>query len=1125
MYNPEYAFISDLIRLRHYRPGRSNSFHKKVPEVATEAQTSFLLAIKQQTLGRSRVALKLLKHAAELDPSNAVILTALGEALEKEWDDIKGKNIHSRQDLVSALSVKKPNSLKSSVYAENVVAAENLYARALIENPQYQKATKNQRRTLPVVEQLDQQRLKSIDSKVARFYLVPESNPGLRLVKIEHYFQHIYHSNAIEGNTLSLAQTRAVLETRIAVGGKSLQEQNEVLGLDAAFRFLNTTLLKGSSTPIELSDLLELHRRVLSFVDLTEAGRFRETQVFIADHTPPAAEMIPQLMRELMAWVNSEEAAELHPIEQAALAHWKLVYIHPFYDGNGRTARLLMNLILMRVGFPPAIIRKEDRHLYYETLKIANIGDVRPFIRFITDCAERTLDDYLVAAYGTSAVDIRTQGPSEISLPAPTSLSPITSAIQFTPPSNFLLAPEKSRWSETMLEVKQSVEVLRRQQRLFRVNADVNYCGMILGQPQCFIEFYRHLFCDHSPEVAAFLVESGFHMSGTDDRKFMALVYRVCRDILNMKPVVSLSQFFTNGFSGKKIQMATEIIKALAVLEKELHRKPVRGRPVRPKTPFARSGEAATDPATATARLSDSQITAPSLSLKTQRQPQSPPAISTSTRLSGGRLETTAGRQTLKLDSKALLRPSQDSSAISVFTDEETGDTNTADISQQGDSLRSPVIHELTETAPKRPFSDRPSREYATNIENNRYAIYGDRPLQAAADTPEARSSWMKDTLDTITKQVEFLVKRVALIESRITTVERKYISLPPQEQQLQKPDGWDQCKLTELEEKIQQQQNGFPTAPWYRANYFESVPVRDGGFAPTPKLPQDVCPVDTAAVRNPSRSLDNSPYANNSRTKCSVAGDAVDFLLPPKHINPTRGPSISPANSSSRDLETYPWLSTHEGDCFLPSAERTQPTGHAIYNNTVLRKSYLRHRISDDPSPMPSYCDPINSEKRCPSYNTNNSGDCHNKPTSTSPNARRATFDGRASKVPSNRPGGPSAESPTASDQDNGPSTQPPDMKTQVGQANSAKPPLPTLTKGLHRLEKENRSPQPETQTVGLQSTPSENGLQEQFKRICLMLSETQNLLRRPSASPGKTTPLDGTAQVQHVRPLSAKI
>lgn len=97
--------------------------------------------------------------------------------------------------------------------------------------------------------------------------------------------------------------------------------------------------------------------------------------------------MLPGLMEELFEWMNSEEALALHPIELAALAHWKLVYIHPFYDGNGRTARLLMNLILMRAGFPPAIVRKEDRCIYYESLKEANAGDVRPFIRFIGKCS------------------------------------------------------------------------------------------------------------------------------------------------------------------------------------------------------------------------------------------------------------------------------------------------------------------------------------------------------------------------------------------------------------------------------------------------------------------------------------------------------------------------------------------------------------------------------------------------------------------------------------------------------------------------------------------------------------------------------------------------------------------
>ena len=87
----------------------------------------------------------------------------------------------------------------------------------------------------------------------------------------------------------------------------------------------------------------------------------------------------------------------MHPVRLAALAHYKLVYIHPFVDGNGRTSRLLMNLILMQHGFPPVIVRKQDRLQYYQHLVTANDGDVRPFIRFIAKCTERTLDAYLLA--------------------------------------------------------------------------------------------------------------------------------------------------------------------------------------------------------------------------------------------------------------------------------------------------------------------------------------------------------------------------------------------------------------------------------------------------------------------------------------------------------------------------------------------------------------------------------------------------------------------------------------------------------------------------------------------------------------------------------------------------------
>merc|ERR1711997_721978 len=141
--------------------------------------------------------------------------------------------------------------------------------------------------------------------------------------------------------------------------------------------------------------IVEIHRRVIGYSDPLEAGMFRRTQVFVGDHIPPHADHIEVLMKSFVSWLNSPEAIGMHPVRLAALAHYKLVYIHPFVDGNGRTSRLLMNLILMQHGFPPVIIRKQDRLQYYQHLVTANEGDIRPFVRFIAKCTERTLDAYI----------------------------------------------------------------------------------------------------------------------------------------------------------------------------------------------------------------------------------------------------------------------------------------------------------------------------------------------------------------------------------------------------------------------------------------------------------------------------------------------------------------------------------------------------------------------------------------------------------------------------------------------------------------------------------------------------------------------------------------------------------
>ena len=145
-----------------------------------------------------------------------------------------------------------------------------------------------------------------------------------------------------------------------------------------------------------LADLLEIHRRVLGFCDPIESGQLRKHQVYVGSFVPPPPEQVPALMRDFIDWLNSKElVAMTHPVQAAALAHYKFVYIHPFYDGNGRTARLLMNLLLMKAGYPPVIIRKQERLEYYEHLELANQGDIKPFIRFIARCTQRTLREYI----------------------------------------------------------------------------------------------------------------------------------------------------------------------------------------------------------------------------------------------------------------------------------------------------------------------------------------------------------------------------------------------------------------------------------------------------------------------------------------------------------------------------------------------------------------------------------------------------------------------------------------------------------------------------------------------------------------------------------------------------------
>jgi len=201
-----------------------------------------------------------------------------------------------------------------------------------------------------------------------------------------------YSSNALEGNSLTESETKVVIEDGITIGGKPLKDHFEAIGHSEAFDLLNKL---ADSNNITEEDILGLHRLFYFRIDEHSAGKYRERNVIITgtDFTPPAPADIPNAMQEFLGKLPS--LRQLHPVEYAAMLHLTLVTIHPFIDGNGRTARLLMNLALLQAGFPITIIPPIIRGDYISALRDSNKGDNRPFINFISCCVWESQKEYL----------------------------------------------------------------------------------------------------------------------------------------------------------------------------------------------------------------------------------------------------------------------------------------------------------------------------------------------------------------------------------------------------------------------------------------------------------------------------------------------------------------------------------------------------------------------------------------------------------------------------------------------------------------------------------------------------------------------------------------------------------
>ena len=215
------------------------------------------------------------------------------------------------------------------------------------------------------------------------------------LKQLREYFRVglTWSSNALEGNSLTETETKIVIEEGITIGGKPLKDHYEAIGHAEAFDHLQTLVKRKE---ISEPDILKLHKLFYYRIDQSNAGRYRKHNVVVTgtDFVFPPPSHLKKLMSDFVAEMPAMRISK-HPIEFAAWLHLRLVTIHPYVDGNGRTARLLMNLALLQEGFPITIIPPVLRGEYLISVRQGNSGNLEPFSMLLSNMVWESQRDYL----------------------------------------------------------------------------------------------------------------------------------------------------------------------------------------------------------------------------------------------------------------------------------------------------------------------------------------------------------------------------------------------------------------------------------------------------------------------------------------------------------------------------------------------------------------------------------------------------------------------------------------------------------------------------------------------------------------------------------------------------------
>ncbi len=255
---------------------------------------------------------------------------------------------------------------------------------------------------MPYLEKSIQKR---IEQKLKRLNaLRPLPKSAVQKLQQQFQIEMTYNSNSIEGNSLTLKETFLVINEGVTIKGKPLKDHLEAKDHTEALQWLYEEVQAHNRHTISEVFIRNIHALVVHNTDREWAGRYRNSNVIIggAKHTPPDGIEVSELMSQFVRWIKRNQKSSV--IELAALAHHRLVHIHPFFDGNGRTARLFMNVLVMQKGYPLAIILKNDRKKYYRVLAQADEDNFKPLVAFVAQAIERSLDMYLkilTPTYGT----------------------------------------------------------------------------------------------------------------------------------------------------------------------------------------------------------------------------------------------------------------------------------------------------------------------------------------------------------------------------------------------------------------------------------------------------------------------------------------------------------------------------------------------------------------------------------------------------------------------------------------------------------------------------------------------------------------------------------------------------